>query len=211
MKFSVTVLAALACAGALPAAAQDEALRFELTPYAGYRLGGKFTAQDGGGSFELRESAAQGLIFDIRAKDVNTQWEVLYAHQQTEVETQPGFGGGPLLDLDADYYHFGGTYLFDGENVRPFIALTLGLARFEPAPSGLEAENYFSGSLAGGLQLRASQRIGVRLEGRVFGTLVNSDGALFCRTGGAINTCALSINGDALFQWEARAGLVFRF
>ena len=220
---SATQLWAAVFAGAvaLPAAAADAPsvatqARFELTPYAAYRFGGEFDAPSEDGaesrSFELRESSAQGLILDIRAGAVNTQWEILYAHQRTELETQPSFGA-EQLDVDVDYLQFGGTYLFDdnGPSTVPFIAMTAGITRFAPRPAGIESETYFSGSIGGGVHLRADKRIGVRLEARAFGTLVESDSALFCRTGPEANACALSVEGTALFQWEARAGVVVRF
>ncbi len=192
--------------------AQDAASpRFELTPYAAYRFGGEFEAQSGDQTFELREGNAQGLIFNIRAADVNTQWEALYARQQTRVETQASFSGGPLLDIDVDYLHFGGTYVFDGENTRPFVVLTAGVSHFEPELPGFAGETYFSGSIGGGVQLRAAKRLGVRIEGRAFASLVDSDGGLFCASGGQVNGCAFAIDGKALLQWEAHAGLVFRF
>lgn len=202
------VVAGLAC---VAFAGAEEAPRFELTPYAAYRFGGEFEEQDGDRAFELGEGNAQGLIFNIRAADVNTQWEVLYARQQAEVETQPSFSGGPLLDIDIDYLHFGGTYLFEGVNTRPFVALTAGVSHFEPGLPGYAGETYFSGSIGGGVQVRATKRLGVRLEARAFATLVDSDGSLFCASGDQISGCAFTVNGTALYQFEARAGLVFRF
>jgi hypothetical protein len=200
-------------AAPLSAGAQESPPRFELTPYAAYRIGGEFEDADDGTTFDIHEGNANGLIFNIRTAEGNTQWEVLYAHQSTELETRPTFAAAPLMSLDVDYWHFGGTYLFDmpSPGVQPFVALTAGLARFEPAASGIEAENYFSGSLGGGVQLRADRRVGVRLEGRVFGSLIDSEGGLFCRSGPAGAACALAVDGDALFQWEVKAGVVFRF
>jgi hypothetical protein len=61
------------------------------------------------------------------------------------------------------------------------------------------------------VQLRATKRLGVRLEGRAFASLVDSDGNLFCASGGQINGCAFTIDGKTLLQWGAHAGLVFRF
>ena len=217
----LTLLAALgtACAVVLPAAAQEPLLRFELTPYGAYRFGGEFESQpenegDPVREFDLREGNAQGLMLDIRTNAGNTQWEVLYAHQATEIETQATFTGGPVLDLDVEYFQFGGTYLFDdkSDSTVPFVAMTAGVARFDPDLGGVEAESYFSGSLGGGVQLRANKRVGVRLEARAFATLVDDDSTLFCASGPAIGgACALSVNGTALFQFEARAGVVIRF
>jgi hypothetical protein len=205
--------ATLSSSLATSAAAEDEQPppRFELTPYAGYRLGGEFERQDGNGKFELDEGSSEGLIFDIEARDVNTQWEVLYGHQSTHVATQFTFDPAERLGLDVEYFQFGGTYLFDGDDTRPFIALTVGVTHFGPRPPGIDSESYFSGSLGGGVQLRKTKRVGVRLEARVYATLVNSDGALFCHSGPAGGVCAIQIHGTALYQWEGSAGVVFRF
>ena len=217
-------LVAAAAAGlvAVPTAAQDTAFRFEITPYAAYRIGGEFEPQTEseddvnvgeGRDFELREGNANGLILDIGTGAGNTQWEVLYAHQDTELETQPSFVGGPTLDLDVSYFQFGGTYIFEdnSESTAPFIALTAGLTRFEPGLDDVDAENYFSWSLGGGIQLRADRRVGVRLEARVFGSLIDADSALFCVSSPELNACALFVEGESLYQLEARVGVVARF
>ncbi len=191
-------------------AAQGNPFRFELAPFASYRVGGQFEEEGGNGEFELNESSAQGIILNIRA-DPNTQWEVLYAHQDTELNTQSLFVSDPILNLDVEYFHFGGTYLFEGENTRPFVAMTVGISRFDPQPSDLSAENYFSASIGGGVQLRASKRLGVRIEGRVFTTFVDSESDLFCRSTSGTNICTIQVKGTTLTQWELRAGLVIRF
>lgn len=208
-----------ATSGEAPASARGLP-RFELTPYGAYRFGGDFNAPSDDdpatpepSDFKLHEGNALGLIFNIRASAVNTQWEILYAHQQTEVDTLPSFVGGPRLDIDVDYLQFGGTYLFDEQSrsTVPFIALTAGIAHLDPAIPGSEAETYWSGSIGGGVQLRADKRIGVRLEARAFATLVDSNSTLFCTTGPEANRCALSVSGTALFQFEGSAGVVIRF
>jgi hypothetical protein len=200
--------------------AQGPPLRFELTPYGGYRIGGEFELQDSddvdsddGTDLDLHEGNAEGLILNIRTAAGNTQWEVLYAHQRTEVETQPSFVGGPLLDIDVEYWQFGGTYLLDAnsDTAVPFVALTAGISRFEPGLNDVDAEHYWSGSIGGGVQLRANRRVGIRIEGRAFASLVDSDSALFCVSTPEVAGCALSVKGTALYQLEARVGVVFRF
>jgi hypothetical protein len=207
------------------ATAQEGPFRFELTPYAAYRIGGEFEpASDaepkiGGGGFELHEGNAEGLVLDIRTSAGNQlsggsgQWEVLYAHQSTELETEPSFVGGPTLDLDVSHFQLGGAYLFDDDSATlvPFIAMTAGVARFEPELDDADAENYFSWSLGGGVHFRADRRIGVRLEGRVFSTIIDDDSALFCVVSPTVNSCAVRVEGDQLYQLEARVGIVGRF
>lgn len=212
---------AAASIATVPAAAQGPPFRFELTPYGAYRIGGEFEPQsapddsdaDDGRPLELHEGHADGLILDIRTNEGNTQWEALYARQRTELETQPSFVGGSTLDIEVSYFQFGGTYLFDdnSDTTAPFIALTAGIARFEPRLDDVDAENYFSWSLGGGVQLRADKRIGVRLEARLFGSLIDDNSALFCVSSPTLNACALAVEGDMLYQFEARVGVVARF
>jgi hypothetical protein len=61
------------------------------------------------------------------------------------------------------------------------------------------------------VQLLETHRVGVRLEARMFATFVNTDGAIFCHSGPQAAACAISIHGTALYQFEAIAGVVFRF
>jgi len=193
-----------------PASAQGKPFKFEITPFAGYRVGGHFEEMDGDAEFELHESNAYGITLNILANP-NGQWEVLYAHQGTELSTQGLFAGDPLIDLNIDYLQLGGTYLFDGESVRPFIALTIGVSQFDPQPQEFDSETFFSASFAGGLHLFANKRIGIRLEGRVFTSFVTSDSTIFCSSVGGAGSCLIQIDGTTVTQWEARAGLVFRF
>jgi len=206
------VLAVLvyACAGS--AAAQEQAYAFELAPYGGYRFGGTFAAADSGTSIELDDSASFGLIFNARHSP-DTQWEALYAHQETTADTAGlGLGlGGADLDLGIDYLHGGGTYLFDSAWGRPFLSATVGMTRIDVQNAGFDDDVFFSFSMGLGVQFRPTERLGLRLEARGFGTLVDSDTDIFCRTGPDENVCAVRIDGDVMWQMEAIAGVVFRF
>ena len=125
--------------------------------------------------------------------------------------TQGLFTSDPFIELDIDYLQFGGTYLFDGINTRPFIAMTIGVSQFDPQPAEFNSETFFSASFAGGVQLNANKRFGVRLEGRVFTTFVTSSSNIFCSSVGGAGGCLVQIDGTAVTQWEGRVGLVFRF
>lgn len=192
------------------AKAQDKQFKFELTPFAGYRLGGRFDEKDGDSRVELNDSSAQGIMLNIKANP-NGQYELLYARQSTDADTEGFFVGDPTIDLDVEYFQFGGTYLFDGENTRPFIALTVGVSHFDPQLLGTGSESFFSASFGGGVQLNATKRLGVRLEARVFTTFVDDDSNIFCVGGGGGGACLIEVDARMLTQWEARAGLVFRF
>ena len=197
--------------GICPASAAAETpYRFELTPYAAYRMGGSFTDESEDIDLDIEDSAAQGLVINGRVRS-NTQWEVLYGRQATDISTGGLFNNDSLLDFDIEYMHVGGTYLFDGEAARPFIALTMGVTHADPGDSTFGSENFFSASLGGGVHLAARSRLGVRLEVRAFTTFIDSSSNLFCQSDGGSGSCLILIESNTLTQWEARAGITLRF
>ena len=205
------VLAAVAWFGwTPPAAAQEQTLKFEITPYAAYRMGGSFDQKDGAGRVELNDSSAEGILFNMAA-NANGQYELIYARQRTDADTTGFFANDPTIDMDVEYLQLGGTYMFDGYNTRPFIALTLGVTQFDPGLPDTNSESFFSASFGGGVQIRARERLGIRLEARVFTTFVDDDSNVFCSSIDGAGACLVQVDATTLSQWEARAGLVFRF
>lgn len=207
--YGATVVGACLCCSS-PAVAQEQALKFEITPLLAYRLGGSFDEKDGPGRVDLNDSNAEGILFNIAANP-NGQYELLYARQRTDAKTTGFFNDDPTIELDVEYFQFGGTYLFDGDKARPFVAMTLGLSFFDPELAGTDSESFFSASFGGGIQLRPRDRLGIRLEGRVFTTFVDDDSAIFCTSVDGSGNCLVQVDARTLSQWEARAGLVFRF
>jgi hypothetical protein len=193
-----------------PAVAQDESTKFELTPFAAYRGGGQFEQKEGSAEFDVQESSAWGLILNGKV-EANTEWEVLYSSQSTSIETTGAIADEPGFDMDIEYLHVGGTYLFDGDRVRPFIAATLGASRFGPRPSGFSAETFVSESFGGGWKISLAKNLALRIEARGFATLVDDDSRLFCASSEAGAACLLVLDGSFFTQWETRAGLTFRF
>ena len=190
--------------------AAEEEFRFEITPYAAYRMGGSFSDEAENIDLDIEDSAAQGFVVNGRVRP-NTQWEVLYGRQATDIDTAGLFNDDSLLDFDIEYLHFGGTYLFDGESLRPFIALTMGVTHADPGDSTFGSENFFSASLGGGWYLAARNRLGVRLELRAFTTFIDSNSDLFCQSDAGGGSCLILIESKTLTQWEARAGITLRF
>jgi len=192
------------------AAAQSQSFKFEITPVVSYLMGGSFEEKDGDGRVDLNDSNAAGFVFNIEANP-NGQYEFLYARQSTDATTQGFFVNDPTIDLDVEYFQFGGTYLFDGNRTRPFIALTLGVTEFDPALADTGSEHFFSASLGGGVQINAKSRVGIRLEARVYTTFVDDNSSIFCSSVNGSGACLIHVDATVLSQWEARAGLVFRF
>ena len=202
------VVISMSCAA--PAAAQEELFRFEITPFVAYRIGGNFDEKDTDSRVALNDSGAKGFMLNIAANP-NGQYELLYGRQRTHADTQGFFVNDPIIDMNVEYFQFGGTYLFEGDETRPFIALALGMTQFDPELANTGSESFFSASLGGGVQINARSRIGFRLEARVFTTFVEEDSAIFCSSVGGTGACLIQADAKTLTQWEARAGLVFRF
>ena len=53
--------------------------------------------------------------------------------------------------------------------------------------------------------------MGLRLEARLWGNIVDSDSALFCSSGVNGGLCAIAADSDMLWQTELLGGVVFRF
>jgi opacity protein-like surface antigen len=213
MRTTLLALAAMtliATSFPLPAIAGD----FEITPFAGYTWGGEFNDSVTGATLKVDETSNYGIMLDINLVDNNqegqSQIELYFSRQATQLRTDTGtFTGNPLFNLDIEYYHIGGTYCIDSDSgkVIPFVVGTLGVTHMVPQGPGLDDLTKFSLSLGGGVKLFATDRIGLRLEGRWLGTLFNGSGSAFCTSG----TCAINVQGDVFSQFVANAGLIIAF
>ena len=183
--------------------------RFQLTPFAGYRTGGTFTDESTGEELELNNAAAFGLMLNWR-ESANTEWEIMYSHQGTDIDIS-GPTGPSSIDIDVDYLQIGGTYLGGGATARPYMVATLGGARLDPGEAGLPSDIFFAFTIGGGLKVLATDRVGLRLEGRFYGTVIDSNSKIFCSSGSGGGQCLINSSADLLWQFEASAGLIFRF
>lgn len=195
---------ALLLLGTDPAAAQTSD-RVELSAFAGYRFGGDFYEIASGRPVDADGAPSFGLVLNIPFT-VDTQIEALVTHQQARF-TLPATTGAPetRLHVTVDHYQVGGLTELGGPAVRPFLTGLLGLSRYEASGDN---EVRVSGSVGGGVKLFPNPRIGVRLDGRVFATLVDANfDALACSPG----ICLGSIDAWIVWQAEFTAGVVVRF
>lgn len=188
----------------------EQTYRFELTPFVGYRVGGSFEDKDTGESVDLDDNGSYGLIFNIVEKSF-TQYEFSWSHQDTSIDLSDSGGNSEKLDLDIDFFQLGGTYLFEGKFAKPYMVATIGAAHYRTKSGVSESETYFAFSFGGGVKLWPTQRFGLRLEGRYYGTAVESDSKIFCGSSPNNSGCLIQTRGQLLSQWEVMAGGIFRF
>jgi opacity protein-like surface antigen len=205
--FAVFLIAGITMASPIGAAG------VEITPFAGYTGGGDFTNVNTGQSLSFDETSSYGILLGFKQatdpKQPGTAWLELYlSKQQTKLRaSQPFFTGSPSLNVDVEYYHIGGTYGQAEGKVQPFVAGTLGATRMDPQQGGWSAETMFSLTLGGGVKVYLAEHVGLRLEGRWLGTLVNGSGGVFCSNG----ACLVTVQGDVLSQYTANAGVILAF
>jgi len=179
----------------------------EITPYVGYTVGGNFTDNTTGATLDVREGGSFGLVLGL-PDTPETQYELFYGLQRTKVTGGGTFGGETLFDLDIHYLHLGGTYMFPGEKVRPFVSGGLGATHFVPHGDGLNPKTYFSISLGGGAKIPISGHFGLRFEGRGFLTILPDTTEIFCVSSGGA-ACRVNVQGDVLGQLLLMAGITF--
>jgi hypothetical protein len=193
-------------------AAHADGVRAEFTPFIGYRMGGGFDAASADGTVaegvDLVDGSSWGIDFGLYADDASF-YELLYSTQTTGLDSKdPALAG---VDVTTEYYQFGGTTFFAGEQwVIPYLSLTIGATRFS-AGGGYGSDTKFSGSLGGGLRLPFSDNFGATLGVRGYLTFVESDTDFFCVSNSGEGGCLLKSSGSTMFQAEAQLGFTVRF
>lgn len=179
----------------------------EITPYAGYTIGGNFEDNSTGAHLDVREGESFGLVLDL-PDTPETRYELFYGFQRTKVTGGGTFDGETLFELDIHYLHLGGAYMLPGDKVRPYVAGGLGATHFVPHGSGLNRKTYFSLSLGGGVRIPVSGHVGLRFEGRGFMTILPDSTEIFCVSSGGA-ACDVKVKGDVLGQILLMAGITF--
>jgi len=205
--------AALASALLATASIAAEAPRFEITPFAGGRIGGGFDIEDETSGEEsevdLDNGAGFGIDLGLRAHE-NGFYELLYSQQSTGLDAnEPALEG---VDIRVDYLHVGGTALFPQESwFVPYLSMTIGATFLEPTEGNYDSETKLSGSLGGGFRFPISEHVQVVLGLRGYLTLIDSDTNLFCVSGPEEAACLIKSPGSTFFQTEGQLGISFAF
>ena len=181
------------------------AQKFEISPFAGLRFGGAVTDETGI-SYDLDATASYGVGLEFALND-KARVQLLWSHQSTGVN-RFSYDDDDRVDLDIDYFHAGTSYVFDPlSRTRPFLGMSIGATRVV-SPADDTWSTYFSFAIGGGVKFLLNDHVGIRLDGRFFGTYGGSGAfAVGCGSGG----CLVGFSGDFLWQGEATVGLVIGF
>jgi hypothetical protein len=162
--------------------------KIELSPFIGYETGaiihtslGDLHIGDGmdfGGSINVGMGGGRYV-------------ELSYSHLATYLNLENGITTERLCDLATDYYSIGALQeIMPDEKVTPYGLFTLGWVNYRPSnPTNIandySNENKMHVSLAGGIKVNASEKIGIRLQARLLMPLYMNGMYFSAGTGGA--------------------------
>jgi opacity protein-like surface antigen len=175
----------------------------EFVPFVGYRFGGSFDDERSGDSLDVDEQGNWGFAISTPATP-SSRYEFLYSHQDSRLSDRAN--PQDTFDLDIHYLQLGGTVDVSQQGLIPFFSGGIGMTHMSPGRSGFSNETRLSLSLGGGIKWYPTDQLGIRLEMRGYGTLMDTSGSLFCDGG-----CELELSSDLFPQFETNFGLIFRF
>ena len=174
---------------ALPSVVEaQQARRFEISPFVGWRQGGALADDPTGLEVDLSNGTAYGFMVDVSVTP-NLQVEFVWSHTKSDVEIGLTPGNDlpdvrfPLMSAYVDHVQGGLLYQWNlaNPNIKPFIVGTVGATVFTPEFEDLDTASNFSWSAGGGMKFFFSRHFGFRAEYRLFSTRTNFvDNGVWC-------------------------------
>lgn len=183
----------------------------ELTPFAGYQFGGKMKYYEG--ELKIENNMNYGLALDIPMAS-GTKLELYWSQMNTTAKFRGYYGYDFLttepFDLNVGYIQIGGMHEMDMDNIKPFGVFTLGTTYFMPEKGASSYVEYsdtwkFSVTLGGGAKIFLSDRVGIRLQGRLLLPMFWGGAGFTVGTGGSGFTVGA---GTSMVQGDFTGGLI---
>jgi len=183
--------------------------QLELSANFGWYWGGNMSFYEG----RMNMGDANNYNITASVPTMKGNWiELSYSFSNAEANFNP-YNGFPAYDyfeadLSTHYILIGSYQRFEtGGKMTPFIGISLGTAIFDLNYSNYSNVWRFAGSLGGGLLIDLSEKIGIRLQGRLLMPMYFAGVGFYAGTGGS----GFSLNaGSTIFQGDVSAGLVFK-
>lgn len=117
--------------------------------------------------------------------------------------------GGATYETEIQNLHMqvGGIYEWSNSSpLQPYFAMTLGLSHY--SPELVDEETFFSGTVGLGGKIKLTDKLGLRIEARALGTLLDASSTIFCNEE---DECAFGVDGNLWTQQHFTAGLSWSF
>jgi hypothetical protein len=213
MKSRKTWMVAFALAAALAGtSSSSHARQIYISPMAGYTTAG---------SLELGEADLDDVKVDAGftwggqigfQSSPGFTFEASWMQQETQLvlERPSPISPEPVgIDLKVGQLH--GNFLFEkigyGSTTHPYFLLGLG-ATFFDAGDDFDTESRFSFSIGAGVKIEASEKVGLKIQGKYNPTYLDEDwGSTWCDP---FYGCYQVADPDYLDQGEFAAGIVYK-
>ena len=190
------------------------AQKIEITPMVGYMFGGSVNFIEG--KLKIKDNLSYGGMMSVKI-DRDVAVEFSYARMDTRAEWRPGYIYAPdypnlNFNVNVNYMTIGAVRDVEvNEHVVGFGTLALGAAYFNPTDSRIKDVWRFAGSLAAGVKLYITDRIGIRLQGRLLLPMYFAGGGAYCGVGTGGSSCGLGVSTTSvILQGDLSGGLIIR-
>jgi hypothetical protein len=181
-----------------------QAQRIELSPFIGYETGS--TVYTSLGYVYIGDGMDYGGSLDF-SLGRNRYAEISFSHMMTKLNVDEGYNELYLCDLGVNYYSIG--ILQETKplsKVSPYGLLSLGWVNYNPQTEDFSGENKMHISLAGGIKIRATEKIALRLQARLLMPVFSAGSYFSTGSGGTDMTVSAT---SVAFQGDFTAALVF--
>jgi len=172
--------------------------KIEIFGLAGYQLNGDVTVARG--ELDFDDGVSYGLGIDIPV-DRFMSAEISWSMASSNVSLDEYLGSN--IQISELYIHtFQAGALVEpkkGQKVSPFGLFSLGATLFTPTEGNYDDEWRFSIALGGGVKIEMSDKVGLRLQGRLLIPMQFEGGSVYIGTGGAgvaIGAYTAFVQGD---------------
>jgi opacity protein-like surface antigen len=233
MRLRIAALALALSALAVTLSAQVRSGTVEISPFYGYLFGGSFPAGSTSQFPDIRAHVADhgtygvgigyflSSALEIESRWARTETDFVDRHHSDGTLHHDG-DGRRIADLKIDYFLGYVTYNFGHRRWVPYATIGMGAARldpgmrndnacvlsFPPSPPCSDPEPFtrYTAALGAGVKFYASPHVGFRLDGRGYGTYLNSRGDCDSSSHGS-GRCSSNWLGN----FESSAGLLISF
>ncbi len=196
-KALIFLLPVMLFTGMIPVFAQ-----FEITPYAGWMLGGRRY------DYKIEDGASYGIQLGLNAGE-DMRFIFFYNRMDSRLTQKKPTGKENLTNLATEYLQIGALReIYHNDVIAPYGLFTMGVTIFTPKNSVYYTEWMFSMVLGGGLRVHFTDHVAFQAQARMLMPMRFAGGGFWCGTGG----CSVSGGAySAIVQGDFTGGLVFSF
>lgn len=186
----------------------------ELTPFYGYRVGGKVDVYSGPdlGYVRINDSQSFGLDLNYEVRPgvaVNLAWYGqstiidFYGYKNAEIQK--------VGDAFTNYFLLSGIYEKSHGGITPFFGIGMGAATFVLTDPKSDVVVRFAAALQGGAKFDLSEKVGLRIRAAMLMPLQFGGGGLFCGVGTGGSGCSVNVGASSsIIQGDFSAGIVVK-